>query len=100
VIAVRRASLAGALLGAAAAQGCAIAPCTPSTIVVRDAAETSVVESRLDSVSFDPLGHRMDHRRDVVVPRFWVRDADGHWIAVDEATWRRAAKGQPLDVCR
>jgi hypothetical protein len=52
-------------------------------------------------VRVDPVTGRVyEVRHAVVEESYWVREADGAWIAVDEATWRLAKKGEPLRVCR
>ena len=35
-----------------------------------------------------------------IINHYWVRAAEGDWIAVDETTWRQAERGRELAVCR
>jgi hypothetical protein len=80
--------------------GCTLVICKPATIIVTEKDVRDDIESRLESVSLNPLGHVIPVRREVLVRRFWIRGADAGWIAVSEATWGRAERGQPLEVCR
>ena len=81
--------------------GCAVLTCTPTTIVVVEIQQQERLETRVESIRPHPVTGRPETiRRDVVERSYWVRAADGDWIAVDEATWRRAERGKPLDVCR
>jgi hypothetical protein len=90
------ASLAALLLA-----GCATPSCTPTTIVVADTDRQVRLESRTEGLRTHPVSGRVEEiRRDVVERTWWVRAAGGEWIAVDEAAWRRAEPGKPLDVCR
>jgi hypothetical protein len=81
--------------------GCATFGCTPATIVVAETERRADLVTRIESYQVHPVTGRVQGiPRDVVERTWWVRAVDGEWIAVDEATWQRAEKGKPLDVCR
>lgn len=91
---------AAALVAGLLLPGCAVFSCTPATIVVAEMEQQDRLGTRVESLRVDPFGRVQEVRRDVVEHSYWVRATDGEWIAVYEATWRRAEKGKPLDVCR
>ena len=94
----RAATVAAALFALA---GCAAFRCTPATVVVAETERRDDLVTRVDSYQIHPVTGRVQGiPRDVVERTYWVRAVDGEWIAVDEATWRRAERGQPLAVCR
>lgn len=97
---VRRHATLVALVALAALAGCAGVICRPATIVVA-AKDTHVrLESEFLGITTDHAGRLVERRRDVIVLEYWVRDQEGHWHRVAEAAWRRAAVGEPLEVCR
>ncbi len=81
--------------------GCSLVRCMPSTIVVADTQRDDRLERRVESVRVEPVfGRVQEITSDVVATHYWVRAEGGDWIAVDEATWRQAERGRPLEVCR
>ncbi len=98
---LRHRGAAVAVLATTLASACATFRCVDTTVVVEDTRRDERLESRVESMHVEPVfGRVQEIRRDVLVTTYWVRAADGEWIAVAEATWRRAEKGKPLAVCR
>lgn len=97
---MRRHATLVALVALAALAGCAGALCRPATIVVAAKDTHARLESEFLGVTTDHAGRVVERRRDVIVLEYWVRDQEGHWYRVAEAAWRRAAVGEPLEVCR
>jgi hypothetical protein len=79
---------------------CASVPCRPVQVVVDRKEERSRLRSEVRGLRTDPTGRVVEERRDVIVPEFWVRGADGRWYDVGEAEWRAAEPGSTLTVCR
>lgn len=88
--------LAGLSLGA-----CATAlSCTPVFIVVT----AKERRTRVDLDAGTPLGTETGRvrqaPRESFIPEYWLRDGQGRWYQVSEATWRTAETGQRVEVCR
>ncbi|MBI4635254.1 MAG: hypothetical protein HY727_02795 [Candidatus Rokubacteria bacterium] len=89
-----------ALFAAIALSGCAAFACRLETIVVVDRESRVRLQSRIRGIRVDPLGRVNEDREDVIVHEYWVKDASGRWHKVGEASWRDAALGAELEVCR
>src|SRR5438876_8613503 len=80
--------------------GCSVLQCVPARIVVDETRHDERLERRVESMRIDPVfGRVQEIAHDVVVSYYWVRAAEGDWIAVDETTWRQAERGRELLVC-
>jgi len=80
--------------------GCADVACTPAAIVVAATDERTLLQSEPRGLRTDELGRVKEQRREVLVPEYWVQDAEGRWYRVSESVWRGAAPGQVVQVCR
>jgi hypothetical protein len=76
--------------------GCA---CHPATIVADRREERSRLVSEARGVRTDALGRVVEERRERIVHEWWVRDTQGRWHSVDEATYRAAEPGREIGVC-
>jgi hypothetical protein len=92
---VLRLALFPALLATLA--GCA---CRAATVVVAAREERTRLEREFRGVRTDELGRVGEVRRDRLVHEWWVRDTEGRWHLVDEPTYRAAAPGREVGVCR
>ena len=84
----------------ALAGGCASLACRPQTVLVERKEERVRLESEFRGLRQEGPGRPSEIRRDKIVSEYWIRDRDGAWYEVSEATWRDAAPGTSLELCR
>ena len=89
------------LLAGLSLEACATAPsCAPAAVVVaakerrtRVGLESGTLQSTDTGQIRQPLGESF-------VPEYWIKDGQGRWDRVSEATWRSVEPGQRVEVCR
>jgi hypothetical protein len=47
-----------------------------------------------------PTGYVRETYRETSITEFWLKDAQGKWTQVSQATWDTAEIGKPVEVCR
>jgi hypothetical protein len=100
---MRRPAAAPVALLVASLAGCAGVACAPVTVVVAEKdtrAELRGEPIGVRSEANDARGRAGFVHRQVIATEYWVRDREGEWSRVPEATWRAAEPGQPVQVCR
>ena len=78
---------------------CAPLACRPATVVADRREERSRLESEFRGLRTDGAGRVAETRQDRIVHEWWVRDTEGRWHRVDEATYRAAEPGREIAVC-
>ena len=80
---------------------CATAPsCAPVTIVVAAKERRTRIGLEPGTLQSTETGHVRQAPRESFVPEYWLKDSQGRWDQVSEATWRTAEPGQRVEVCR
>ena len=84
-----------------ALDACATAPsCAPVAIVVAAKERRTRVGLEPGTLQSTETGQVGQALRESVVPEYWIKDTQGRWDQVPEATWRTAETGQRAEVCR
>ena len=89
------------LLAGLSLDACASAPsCTPVAIVVAAKERRTRVSLEPGPLQTTETGQVRQAPRESFVPEYWLRDTQGHWERVSEATWTATEIGQRVEVCR
>ena len=89
------------LLAGLALDACATAPsCAPVAIVVATKERRTRVGLESGSLQSTETGQIRQPLRESLVPEYWIKDSQGRWDRVSEATWRSIEPGQRVEVCR
>ena len=89
------------LLAALSLGACATAPsCVPVAIVVAAKERRTRVGLEPGTLQTTETGRIREVLRESFVPEYWLKDTQGRWDQVSEATWRTAEVGQRAEVCR
>ena len=89
------------LLAGLSLDACATAPsCAPVAIVVAAKERRTRVALEPGGLQSTETGYVRPALRESFVPEYWVKDGQGGWHQVSEATWRTAEPGQRVEVCR
>ena len=80
---------------------CATAPsCTSVSIVVAAKERRTRLGLEPGMLRTTETGQIREVPRESFVPEYWLKDSQGRWDKVSEATWRVAEVGQRAEVCR
>jgi len=89
------------LLAGLSLDACATAPsCAPVAIVVAAKERRTRVGLESGALQSTETGQVRQPLRESFVPEYWLKDSEGRWDRVSEATWRSVDLGQRVEVCR
>lgn len=83
-------------LGACAA----VEPCVPVSVIVAAKDRRARLGTEPGGIRTTETGIVREIQRDTIVAEYWLKDTQGRWDRVSEATWRDAEVGRPAEVCR
>ena len=97
-----RVAVTGSLLLAALWLGaCATAStCASVPIVVAAKERRTRMLAEPGGLKTTETGQVREATREAFVPEYWLKDSQGHWDKVSEATWTAAEVGGRAEVCR
>lgn len=88
------------LLAGLSLDACVTAPsCVPVALVVVAKERRTRVGLQSGTLQSTPTG-QIREVHDSFVPEYWIKDSQGRWHQVPEATWRTTELGQGAEVCR
>ena len=89
------------LLAGLSLDACATAPsCTPAAIVVAAKERRTRVALESGALQSTETGYVRQALRESFVPEYWIKDGQGGWHQISEATWMTAETEQRVEVCR
>ena len=89
------------LLAGLSLDSCATAPsCAPVAIVVAAKERRTRIGLEPGTLQSTETGRVRQALGESFVPEYWLKDSQGRWDQVSEATWRTAETGQRVEVCR
>ena len=89
------------LLAGLSLDACATAPsCALVAIVVAATERRTRFALESGALQSTETGYVRQALRESFIPEYWVKDSQGGWHQVSEATWMTAETGQRVEVCR
>ena len=80
---------------------CVTAPaCSPHMISVAAKERRPRISLESGALTSTPTGQVREALRESFVHEYWLRDSEGRWVQVSEATWTAAEPGERVQICR